>query len=391
MTYPLSTLAPTISDAGISAVPYPDILESLKASFRSVYGDDAYIDPDSQDGQWLAILAQAIYDSGQAAVAVYNSFRPTGAVGAGLSSIVKINGIARNVATNSTADVTITGQAGTIISAGIVSDANGEKWDLPATVTIPISGEITVTASAQTIGAISASANTITGIATPTRGWQAVTNDDPATVGAPVETDAALRRRQSQAVAAPAQTPLEALYSGLWALDGITDLAIYENDTDTTDGMGIPSHSIWVVIEGGDSTEIAGAIARYKGPGTGTHGNTEVLYSDQNGVPSLIKFDRVALVPITVEVDITAFDGYTTAIGTAIVQAVADYISGDSIGEDVYFARIYTPANSQGETYVVTAIRIARDAGSPAAANVVIDPDERAECTIGDITLTVAP
>jgi uncharacterized phage protein gp47/JayE len=389
-TYPLATLAPTVSSTGISAPTYPEILESLKESFRQIFGNDSYLEADSQDGQLIAVFALAIHDSNQTAVAVYNSFRPDGAVGEGLSSVVKINGIARSVSTNSTADVTIIGQAGTVITSGIVTDTNGNRWDLPATVTVPIGGEITVTATAQQQGDISAAANTITGIFTPTRGWQSVTNAAAATPGAPVETDAALRRRQTRAVSLPAQAVLASIYAGVSEVDGVTAVAIYENDTDATDANGIPEHSIALVVEGGTAAAIAAEIAQRKTPGTGTFGDVSVVVEDENGVPALIRFSRPTLVTITVEIEIEALSGYVSSTGTALVQAIADYISGLEIGADVYHSRLFCPANSAGSTYAINSIQISRDSGPVTASNVAIAFDELAACDVTDIALTVA-
>jgi hypothetical protein len=81
-TYPLPTLAATVTDAGISAPPYADILLSLQASYRSIFGSDIYIDADSQDGQWLAIIAAAVNDCNAATIAAYNSRSPATAQGA---------------------------------------------------------------------------------------------------------------------------------------------------------------------------------------------------------------------------------------------------------------------------------------------------------------------
>ena len=75
-TYPLATLAAQVTSTGISAPSYNDILSSLTASFQGIYGSDAYLGPDSQDGQLLAVVAQAIYDCNQTAIAVYNQFSP---------------------------------------------------------------------------------------------------------------------------------------------------------------------------------------------------------------------------------------------------------------------------------------------------------------------------
>ena len=100
-TYPLPTLACTISAAGISAPQYSDILASLQASAQLIFGSDVYLQPDSQDGQLLAVFAQAMYDANMATIAAYNSFSPATAVGVGLSNAVRINNIKRAVATNS--------------------------------------------------------------------------------------------------------------------------------------------------------------------------------------------------------------------------------------------------------------------------------------------------
>src|SRR4051794_209612 len=110
----------TIDASGISAPTYAEILTSLQDSMRSIYGDDIYIEADSQDGQFLAILALAIKTANDASIDVYNSFRPGFAQGGGLSSVVKINGLKRLVPSNSSVVLTLIGQAGTIITNGFV-------------------------------------------------------------------------------------------------------------------------------------------------------------------------------------------------------------------------------------------------------------------------------
>src|SRR5581483_3778628 len=105
----MATLAAQIGPDGISAPDYADIFRQLQNAFWSIYGTDANLAADSQDGQMIAIFAQAIYDANQLAIKTYNDFSPATAQGAGLSSVVKTNGLARQVASRSTAVVTITG------------------------------------------------------------------------------------------------------------------------------------------------------------------------------------------------------------------------------------------------------------------------------------------
>ena len=55
---------PTISATGITAPSYADILTGYQDAYWTIYGSDAVLTPDSQDGQWLAVQAQAyVYEN----------------------------------------------------------------------------------------------------------------------------------------------------------------------------------------------------------------------------------------------------------------------------------------------------------------------------------------
>lgn len=391
----ITSTAPVISATGITAPSYQDILEFLKAQYRAIYGEDVYLEPDSQDGQFLSIIAMAINDTNNAAIQVFTSFSPSSAQGAALSSNVKINGIARAAASFSTCDVVVVGQAGIIITNGAIQDAQLQhRWSLPAEVVIPLSGQITVTATCQDIGAIQATAGTLTKIATPTRGWQSVTNPAAATPGQPVETDAQLRQRQTVSVALPSRTVLEGTIGAVAAVEGVTRYRAYENDTSVTDSNGIPSHSISMVVDGGDALAIAEAIAAKKTPGTGTYGTTTEIVTDIYGISHPISFFRPTAAPITATVSIKALAGYTTTVGDAIKQAVADYVNGVAIGGgesgSVEWGDAITAANSVGggATYKLVSLALSgpRGAGNP---DVALLFTEAASMTASNVTLTV--
>lgn len=390
-----SATAPTIDASGITAPSFDTILAWLQAQYRSIYGSDVYLGNDSQDGQFLGIIAAAINDSNAAVIEAWNSAGPATAQGEALSSRVKINGIARAAATNSQVTVTIVGQAGTVISNGVVQDTNGNKWSLPATVTIPSGGSITATATCQTPGAITAAAGTVTKISTPTLGWQTVTNSAPASAGNPVETDAQLRDRQTRSVALPSVTVLGGILGAVQAVTGVTQAAIYENDTDTTDANGLPEHSIAVVAKGGSASAIADAIMRKKTPGTYTYGTTSVTTSDDIGVPHTIRYFQPKDAAIAVEVRLKALSGYTTAVAADIQQAVADYINGLGIGSPVMLARLYLPAQlngaSQSGTFEVLTVKAALKPATPAASDVAIAFNALASCATADVSIVVVP
>jgi hypothetical protein len=129
MTSPTSCY---VDETGIHSPAFTDVLSYLQGKVQAIFGSDVYLGNDSADGQLLGIFAQAIYDTNSMAIAVYNSYSPSTAVGVGLSSVVKINGLIAGIPTNSTATVQVIGVAGTIISGGIVRDANSNQWNLPS-------------------------------------------------------------------------------------------------------------------------------------------------------------------------------------------------------------------------------------------------------------------
>lgn len=350
--YPLKTLAPTINENGITAPAFEDLLASLQASYQAIYGGDVDLAPDTQDGQWIAVQAQAIYDSNQAIIAAYLSYSPSYAQGVGLSSVVKINGIRRLLPSLSTVELVLTGQAGKTVANGVVADLFGNRWNLPPLVAIDTSGEGNATATAQLPGAITAAPNTVSDIQTLMPGWQSVTNPASAAPGAPLETDAALRLRQTFSTALPAITPRETILGNLLNVAGVTRAEVYENDTDSTDQNGIPSHSISAVVEGGSDIDIATTIARHKNVGCGTYGITEITVADSRGVPNTINFYPLTLVPIYVAITLRPRPDYIDTTAISIQQAVAGFLNGLAIGEPVYAAWLYAPADLAGDAAV---------------------------------------
>lgn len=389
-------LSATVTAEGISAPDYQTILDTLTSYFQQIYGSDAYLEPDSKDGQMVALVALAVHDANNTAIAVYNCFSPATGYGAALTSNVKINGIARKGATNSTVDLLLTGTAGTTITNGTVKDTNNVIWRLPASVVIGVDGAVTVTAICSNSGAVAALAGTITTINTPTRGWTSVTNPAAATVGAPAETDAELRIRQGQSVAIPSITPFEGVDGAIANIAGVTRHKLYENDTGKTDGNGLPPHSISAIVDGGDVTEIARTIRGNKGQGVRTWGKTSVTVPDKYGNPHIISFSRPTDVPVYGKITLSVFAGYTSQIGVQIQQAVADYINRLMIGDQVLLSRIYSPANlgvvsgGNARYYDIQELLIGKSPETIAAANINIAYDESASCKPENIIITVA-
>lgn len=340
-----TTLFATIDENGVTVPPFADVLNGLQDIYRGIYGSDIYIENDSQDGQWLGVLAAMADDSNQMAVATYNQFSPQTAVGVGLSQVVKVNGLRRLVPTNSTVPVLLIGVAGTIITGALASDIHNNQWAIDDTV-IPVSGQIVVNATAVKDGAITLPAFSALTIITPIPGWQSITANATATSGSPVENDSSLRQRQSISTAKPAQTPLAAIVAAVANLTGVTRVRSYENDTGT-DGF-IPAHSIAIVVNGGDPIEVAQTIADKKAPGVSTYGGvTETVY-DSMGVPNVINFSEEIDVGVFIIVNVKARTGYQSIVSDAIKQSVAHYISNAQIGDTLRLNKLWPAVSLVG-------------------------------------------
>lgn len=381
-----------IDATGIRAPDFSEVLEELQASFRQIYGDDIYLGNDSQDGQLLGIFASALTDAYAAAVAVYNALSPATAQGLGLSNVVKINGMSRLVPTFSTVDVVLGGQVGTMITNGVVSDGT-TRWLLPSPTVIPSEGQVTVTATAATPGAISATPGTITRIETPQFGWQSATNPAAGAVGSPRETDATLRRRQSLSTMLPSRTNLDGILGAVAAIPGVTKVRGYENDTSSTNANGMTSHSIALVVTGGDATAIAQAILNKKTPGCNTLGSVATtLYT--SATPTTIRFYRPTYVDIAVSLTLTAQPGYTFAVGALLKQTVFDYVNSLAEGDDIFLGRLYGVSNLEGAaaaaTYGVAGITMAVKPGALSTNNITIGFTSRARIALADIALVVS-
>lgn len=340
--------APTITATGLIIPTYQDILQDLIDNFKNIYGQNVYLGVDSADYQMLSVFALKMSDTVQLLQLIYNNRAPVSAIGAALDSIVKLNGIARKAPTYSTVVLTLTGTAGTIILGGVVQDTNGNRWDLPNSVTIGVGGTVNATATCETAGAISADAGTVTAIVTPTAGWASVTNAAQAVVGQNVEADSALRARQAISTELPSITMLAGTIAGIAATLGVTRYNVLENPTNVVDSYGNPPHSITAVVEGGTDADVAQTIYNNRGIGCYTNGTTVVNVTDPNngGITMPIRFYRPTYVDIYVTLDIHTLTGWTSAVEDAIKAAIANYLNNLAIGELLTISGLYAAAMS---------------------------------------------
>ena len=239
-----------------------------------------------------------------------------------------------------------------------------------------------VEVQAENAGEIDQPINTITSIATPVLGWDSAYNYTAATGGSETETDDELRRRFRDTKYERASNILEALYSALISVEGVTEVVIYENDTDTTDSDGRPPHSFMPIIVGGDTATLAKTIWENKplgilsyqiqAPSTSYPDGYTTVY-DSQGFPHYIGLNRPVPTALYISMSLLKTTGVYPADGDAQVkQALIDYLEENfGIGDDIVYSRLYTPINSV-VGHQVNALTIGTSPSPSGTSNIVI-------------------
>jgi uncharacterized phage protein gp47/JayE len=328
---------------GLHLETYDDIVTYLESQYRVIYGNDINLDSNSPDGQKIGMLAQSKIDMLNCITSVYNSFAVGRAIGVALKQRVAINGVVPKGATYTRTNVTITtdrvlelpGLDTNPTNPYAVKDDAGNQFFLEETSTTGIGANV-LEFRAEKSGLVSTTPDTITKAVTVVLGVTAINNPDSALeTGQDEEKDPQLRARQQASVSLPAAGWLPAMRAALLAVPDVLDAQVYENDTDSSDARGVDPHSMWAIVDGGDSAAIADVIYRKRNGGCGMTGSQTVTLTQVNGVAFTVKFDRPVYANLYLAASLTSVDPAHTVDGTWLANQV--------LAEFVY--KIYQPAD----------------------------------------------
>lgn len=239
------------------------------------------------------------------------------------------------------------------------------------------------------VGAYPQQAMSIDTISVPISGWDSIINPISATTGRLVETDEELRERFRNSKFYQSQNILEALLDALRNVDGVTDVVIYENDTDAVDVNGVPAHSFLPIILGGLPSDIGDTIWQNKPTGIPSVGDTTVQIADSQGFLHNISFKRPTEIPIYITVSISDAGGIAGDAEAQIRQKIEDY--GDAnyfTGDDVIYSRFYTPINSV-PGHMVNSLFIGTAPSPVGTSNITIAFDAVATFNPANITVNL--
>lgn len=240
-------------------------------------------------------------------------------------------------------------------------------------------------------GPFPANAFDIDTISVPIIGWDSVYNPVPAITGRLQETDEELRERFRNSKFIISANIIEALIDALRNVTGVTDVKVYENDTDFTNSLGVTPHAFMPIVLGGLPTDIAQAIWSNQPTGIASIGDTTVQIVDSQGNIHDIGFKRPTPVPIYMTIDISNTGAMP---GDAIAQIRQNIINYGKttylIGDEVVYSRFYTPINAV-PGHEVNSFTMGTAPSPSGTSNVAIDFDEVAVFNPENIIITISP
>jgi len=352
------------------------IVANLQAGYRAIYGQDIDLNSESEDGQLSVIFSEALSDTAQILEQVLAARSPAGAMGAALSRLVLLNGIQRNEASYSTANVTYTGTPGTVIPAGSLVDSTATPpahFQTVNAVTIGLNGTALGTVRATTTGPVFGDSGTISVIKTPIAGWTAITNSAGVILGSNQESDAALRIRRALSTAIASQSLVDGLYAAVANVSGVSEARVFENRTGSpiarSGGADLPPNSIQVIVQGGADADIARAIWLHASAGVTMVGGTSASVVDSQGIAQAIPFDRpgssLIFADVLVRVSLAAQSLLTTDLVDKVTSGLADFGNADAgIGKPVIYGSLFAPVTKilsdafKGDATVISVYRI---------------------------------
>ena len=381
-----------LTPEGFNRKTIADMIATLYPAWRGIFSDDVDLSADSPDAQILDAFIGELDEGWQTLEDIYDSMRPSKAVGTALSEIVGFNGIGRKLGSSTVVQGQLTISIASVYlpPTTIVETTSGDQFQIVLGGVFTNGNTATFTSVDK--AAILVAPGELTKIVTPVSGWTSITNASAQlSIGSANESDGTLRSRQKVSTQNGASNILESLYSALLQVTGVLRSRVYVNATAATvDGR--PAHSYEAVVEGGANAEVAAAIWSRHPSGIEMFGGESEVIVDSQGFNQTIEFTRPTAVDIVVNIVVAPTADYPSTGDDDIKQAILDYAEGllvdgeeFGIGDDVLLSRLYSATNSV-PGHNVTTLQI----GDPTlgTADITIDEVERARFTIANITVT---
>ena len=247
-------------------------------------------------------------------------------------------------------------------------------------------------------------ANTLTVMPSPPTGIESVTNPADTSGGTERETDEELRRRAKKELGSGSRASQQALIRAARRVQGVVAASIFANDQDPINTVdGLEPHEVEVVVEGGNSNDVAQALFESKAAGDvfvgGIHGSEVIeTVSLSNGQEKEISYSNPEEVQIYVDVDITVTDEYLgeNEIKDSIVSYVGGLLSSGNedsgkirVGDDVIFGEIGYAIRDVPGVFDIQSLTIGTTSNPTSNQNISIEDFQVAISNSFDTSITI--
>lgn len=349
-----------VTPAGIEVPQASEIKTAFQDVLKDSFGSDINLDDSTPQGVLVDDLTEEKMADNAALLYLFNQFNPTTASGVFQDALASIFGLTRKIATHSVVNCECIGLEGTVLNGldsgnpAMAISANGDKFECVDGGTIDSTGTITLAFRSVETGQIPCDANTVNGIFGTVIGWDSINNSVAGTLGEDEESQSDFAERIKRSLALNSTGCLSSVFSTVFALDDVTDVLVWENDTSssvTVRGITMSPHSIYVCQRGAStisgntgSGSLAEAIYNSKSAGCNTVGSNTCTYTDSiTNVNYIFNYDVPTESAIYMKVILTTATSYSSQASMA--EAIIKDFNGDlknskiTIGSPVYASR----------------------------------------------------
>jgi uncharacterized phage protein gp47/JayE len=363
-----------ITPSGITISDTSEVRERIVAGFKTIWGNDLDVSPETPQGQLIDSITAIIDDKNAQLMFTLNQFDPEKNEGIWQEGIGKIYFITRKQGARTTVPCLITGIVGTTLPAGAKAmDRMGRIYELVDALEITVPSPIEATFAATEPGPVQCPRNTLDRIYKRINGWDTINNPDAGIPGTYPEARIEFERRRELCVAKNAHGNYEALYGAISDIPDVISVGLAENTDDEPRqmrGVTVPAHGFFISVVGGSNQDIAKVIYERKDGGSSLGGNTLEYVDVMQRVPGKIyrapiRFNRPAMVPYDVRVMVKIYGAHqSTDLQSVLKQRVLDTSNGLygegalDIGDSVFASRFICPLNALKGPYRFDIIRV---------------------------------
>lgn len=430
-----------------------DIRPEIEAALRASFGASIDLTPTSNFGQFVGIMSERLAELWEVAQAVNSATDPDKAEDQSQDALCAITGTVREAAKPSTVNMVATGTNGTPLPTGRIAAVVATGTQFRTLIDATLATAATWTASTAygagafvtnggnvyfcTSGGTSAGSGgpsgtgssiadntvtwsyvgggaayavipsqsvetgpriavtgTLTSIVTPLSGWVSVNNVADAVLGRDLERDDELRLRRENELLGASRSTIESIRTRLLEdVPNVEVVIVFQNDTEVTNGAGMPAHSVECLVQGGLDQDVVNTVWANVAAGITTYGNTSgtVVDADNGGQTYTVGYSRPVLKNVYVIANVVKDPEFFPADGaTQIANAILAYGQTVLPGKDVVSARLKAACFTVLGVLDVTTCYIGLSASPSSEATVAIALRELAVYDSSRLTVNVS-